>query len=351
MTMAKAMKATMATKTVDAVNGLAVELIETRWPGLTAMVTQICQQTPVSEGTTAVAKKLVLLMPQLSFRDVLTRGGWYRLGGVVDVHGDKIVDDLAEWAEAELAAHDDDLHALVEDYANSGCKVTRINGKTHYLVASTGALATDFVQIEIEELQEGISHDLFAEDDVPGSLEELIDPPRDKVKNATSKALNSPLGAPVYVLRRITDMADFVGRMRMQRPEPQIVHRFFDAWQSSSASYTTQFSNHWAVAVREYIDRYHQAILQATPVAAFNGLPPRFNSTLAPQGLSLHEALQHFDRQVGYPMAWFFHMLTTKVVPHAVANAVIDDVQNGFSYLPERDVKVVKDWLHRPYSF
>ena len=52
-----------------------------------------------------------------------------------------------------------------------------------------------------------------------------------------------------------------------------------------------------------------------------------------------------------YPMAWFFHMLTTKSVPHAVAGAVIDDVQAGFSYLPERDVKVIKDWLHRPYAF
>ena len=105
-------------------NGLAAELIETRWPGLSAMVAQICQQTPVSEGTLAVAKALAQRLPDLSFREVLTRGGWYRLGGVIDVTGNKIVDDLAEWAEAELAAHDDDLHALVEDYANSGCKVT-----------------------------------------------------------------------------------------------------------------------------------------------------------------------------------------------------------------------------------
>ena len=336
---------------MNTTNVLATELIELSWPGLTTMVAQVCQQTPVSEGTTAVAKELARLMPQLSFRDVLTRGGWYRLGGVLDVRGNKFADDLAEWAEAELAARNDDLHALIDDYAQSGFKATRINGKTHYLVASTGSLATEFVQIEIEELQEGISHALFTEDEVPASLEELIDPPRNNVKPAASKVMNSPLGAPVYALRRITDMAEFIGRMRAQRPEPQIVHRFFDAWQASSASLTTQFSNHWAVAVREYLDRYRQPILQATPVAAFNGLPPKFERVVAPQGLALYEALQHFDRQVGYPMAWFFHMLTTKVVPYPVANAVIDDVQAGFSYLPERDVTVVKDWLHRPYGF
>lgn len=35
----------------------------------------------------------------------------------------------------------------------------------------------------------------------------------------------------------------------------------------------------------------------------------------------------------------------------AVAQAVIEDVQSGFCYLPERDVKVLKDWMHRPYGF
>lgn len=44
-------------------------------------------------------------------------------------------------------------------------------------------------------------------------------------------------------------------------------------------------------------------------------------------------------------------MLTTQGVPHAVAQAVIDDSTNGFAYLPERDVGVLKDWLLKPYSF
>ena len=28
-----------------------------------------------------------------------------------------------------------------------------------------------------------------------------------------------------------------------------------------------------------------------------------------------------------------------------------DDVLGGFHYLPERDVKVLRDWLHRPFAF
>ena len=31
--------------------------------------------------------------------------------------------------------------------------------------------------------------------------------------------------------------------------------------------------------------------------------------------------------------------------------AVLDDMQSGFSYLPERDVQVVRGWLHRAYGF
>jgi len=309
-------------------------------------VAELCARVPVSVGASGLARELARIAPQWIFRDVLTRGGWYRLGGVIDDLGTPLSSDLAKWMEDELAAHDDDLHVLLDAYAESGLKATRIVGKTHYLVASTGRLAADFVQIEIEELQEIVGHELFS-GEAPGSLEELIDPPRAKVNQSVAL----PLGVPYFSLRRITDVAEFLKRMAAQRPEPQTVNRFFEAWQSSSAAYATLFSNHWVVAVREYLDRYHQSILQATPVAAVNGLPPKFESVYGARGLALHEALQRFDRQAGYPMAWFFHMLTTKTVPHAVAGAVVEDVQAGFNYLPERDVKVVRDWLHRPYGF
>jgi len=49
-------------------------------------------------------------------------------------------------------------------------------------------------------------------------------------------------------------------------------------------------------------------------------------------------------------MAWYFHMLTSKAVPHWVAQSVVEDALAGFAYLPQRDVDVVRGWLHRPYS-
>ncbi len=308
-------------------------------------IAEMCVRLPVSVGSSGLARELSALAPDLVFRDVLTRGGWYRLGGVISSDGQHVADDLAKWGEAELNRCGDDMHALFDAHAESGLQATRLIGRTHYLVAATGVGAEDFIQVEIEELQEVVSHPLFAGDE-PGSLEELFESP--SISGEASSG--QPVGLPFYSLRRVTDVSSFLNRMIDQKPEKQPVHRFFDAWQASSAGNTTHLSNHWVVAVREYLDRYRQVILQATPVAALNGMPPKFVSTYGAKGLALNEALQRFDRQAGYPMAWFFHMLTTKTVPHAVAHAVVDDVQTGFSYLPERDVKVLKDWIHRPYA-
>lgn len=320
-----------------------------QWASLTALVADLCERSPVAAGIGALARELShAALPgslELSFREILSRGGWYRLGGVVDGKDALLSRDLEHWAEAALAECDGDLHALADRHVDDALFATRFNGMTHYLVAATGNGAGDFIQVEIEELQEVLSHPLFADEAVPHSLEELLDPPGLRRSNAR------PLGAPFYTLRRVTDIAAFLARMRAQKPDPQPVHRFIAAWEASSAGQAAQFSNHWALAIREHLDRYRQPILQATPLVAINGEPPHFQGAFGAQGLALQAALNRFDRQAGYPMAWFFHMLTSKTLPHAVAFAVIEDVQSGFSYLPERDVKVLRDWIHRPYGF
>lgn len=172
-----------------------------------------------------------------------TQNQGVRHGGVIDHAGDFISSDLGQWAEGELAKHGGDFHAFAEQYEGQGLRATKLLGKTHYLVASTGSTAAEFLQVEIEELQEVVSHELFGGDD-PGSLEEL-------------------------------------------------------------AGASTLFSKHWVLAVREYIDRYHQPILQATPVAAVNGLSPKFASAFGARGMVLYEALQQFDRRLGWRSQWW----------------------------------------------
>lgn len=311
---------------------------------LARQLAEACVHIPVAQGPAALARELTRLAPELEFRTILSRGGWYRLGGVIDAQGRHLADDLERWVSEQLAMHDDDFPALAATHAAAGLHATRLNGKTHYWMARCGEGAADFIQLEIEELQEVISQQLFADDHVPASIEELVD------SRAACPGNPPTLGLPFYTLRRITAIADFLSAMRAQHPDPQPIHRFVSAWEQSSASHASAFSNHWIIALREHLDRYRQPVRSATPVAAINGVPPRFAGRYGARGLALAEALQHFDRQVGYPMAWFFHMLTTKRVPHAVAQVVIEDVQGGFHYLPDRDVQVVRDWLHRPYT-
>ena len=322
----------------------ALSLTTEKLNELSRALAELCVRSPVSAGCGALAREASTLVPGLSFRDVLARGGWYRLGGVVNAAGDRIAEDLETWAETELEKFNDDFGALHDHYVDQGLRSTHLTGKTHYLVATSGDSATDFIQVEVEELQEVISHPLFTDDNPPSSIDELVDPRGD-----TTPAI--PLGIPFYALRRVTDVADFIGRMAEQKPDPQPVHRFIEAWEKSSAGHVALFCNHWVLSVREHLDRYHQPILHASPAAALNGAPPRFELSFGVQGLALHEALQRFDKKLGYPMAWFFHMLTTKAVPHAVATAVINDLQSGFSYLPEKDAAIIKDWLYAPYGF
>ena len=317
------------------------------WTELSRKVAELCVRTPAAAGPTVLAREIAAFAPDLAFREVLSRGGWYRLGGIVDGSGKLVADDVEQWVASELAARDEDLGRLCDDYADSDFSATRLNGRTHYLVAASGPAATDFVQLEIEELQQVVCHKLFAADVPAASVEELVDPREEGPAGAVAQ----PLGAPFLALRRLTPMTDFLARMRAQKPEPQHIHRFIEAWERSSAGAATQFSNHWVVTVREHLDRYQQTLLNAAPVAALNGAAPKFSAGFGVLGTALHEALTRYDKAAGYPMAWFFHMLTVKSVTHALASVVIDDLQAGFHYLPDRDVAVVKEWLFKPYGF
>ncbi|MEY2632178.1 MAG: hypothetical protein RIR00_832, partial [Pseudomonadota bacterium] len=270
-----------------------------------------------------------------------SRGGWYRLGGVVDAQGQRLSDNLENWVETELDARDGDIAQLIDDYAGQTLYATRLVGQTHYLVTPTGDGSDDFLQLEIEDLQEVRAHQLFLDD--PATLEELIDPRKFSAKP-------QPLGLPCYAFRRIQHMGAFLKRMLAQKPEPAPIHRLLEDWSKSSAGHTSAFYNHWVIATREHLDRYHQPVFRAQPIATLDGEPPEFSAAPGSSGLKLQEALNHFDRETGYPLAWYFHMLTSKAVPHWVAQTVVEDALAGFAYLPQRDVDIVRSWLHRPYS-
>jgi hypothetical protein len=308
---------------------------------LAPAIIETCSKVAVSGGPGVLVKALRQALPEWKFRHAMSRGGWYRLGGIVDSQGQRIADNLEKWVETALDERDGDFAHLTEDFAGQTYYATRLLGQTHYLVASADDSTDGFLQLEIEDLQEMRAHRLFAND--PATLEELVDP-----RGGDEQAL--PVGLPFYNFRRILHIGAFLKRMLAQKAEPAAIHRMLEDWSKSSASHTSAYSNHWVIATREHLDRYHQSVFRAQPIATLAGEAPDFDAPAGSNGLPLSDALTHFDRGTGYPMAWYFHMLTTKAVPHWVAQAVVEDSLAGFAYLPQRDVDVVRSWLHRPYS-
>lgn len=308
---------------------------------LSPAIVETCARTAVSAGGTSLARALHGALPDWQFRHALARGGWYRLGGIVDGQGQRISDNLEQWVEDALDACDGDMQQLIDEHEGKTLYATRFVGQTHYLTATVGDAADDFLQLEIEDLQEMKVHQLFSNE--PTTLEELVDP-------RGGKDVPMPLGLPFYKLRRIQHIGAFLQRMLAQKPEPASIHRMLEDWSKSSAGSTSVYANHWVIATREHLDRYHQPVFRAQPIATLAGDPPEFDAAPESTGLKLQEALNRFDRAVGYPMAWYFHMLTTKAVPHWVAQSTVEDALAGFAYLPQRDVDVIRSWLHRPYS-
>lgn len=308
---------------------------------LSPAIIETCTRTSVAAGPSALVKALAAELPDWKFRHAFARGGWYRLGGVVDANGNRIADNLERWVEDALDARDGDIGQLIDDHADDTLYATRLVGQTHYLVAQEGDAHEAFLQLEIEDLQEVRAHRLFVND--PSTIEELVDP-----RLGDESFL--PLGLPHYTFRRIQHIGAFLRRMLQQKAEPAPIHRLFEDWSKTSAGATSSFCNHWVVATREHLDRYHQPIFRAQPIATLAGEPPEFEAAAGTSGLKLQEALQHFDRGAVYPMAWYFHMLTTKSVPYWVAQSAVEDALGGFAYLPQKDVDAIRHWLHAPYT-
>lgn len=308
---------------------------------LAPTIVETCAKVAVSGGPGTLVKALGAALPEWKFRHAVSRGGWYRLGGILDGIGQRVSDSLESWVQTAIDERDGDFHQLIDDFADQTLYATQLVGQTHYLVATASDDTDGFLQLEIEDMQEMRAHQIFVNE--PGSLEELVDP-----RGGADQP--QAVGLPFYTFRRIQHIGAFLKRMLAQKPEPASIHRMLEDWAKSSAANTSAFYNHWVIATREHLDRYHQPVFRAQPIATLAGEPPEFDADNGNSGLKLQEALIHFDRETGYPMAWYFHMLTTKAVPHWVAQTVVEDSLAGFAYLPQRDVDVVRGWLHHPYS-
>jgi hypothetical protein len=302
---------------------------------------EICAAADAEQGIAALEQTLQQLVPEAGLSCVLTRGNWHRPGGVVDAELNPISSNIRRWAEQESAG---DVDALIAGYADAGYLATQLSGKTHYFTVACGDGPADFIQLEIEELQEVTDRLLVAPDWYPDSLEDFLDP------LDCPRLEPLPVGQPCYRFRRVTPIARLLEEAGSGQRAFAALRRFLQDWGQSSAAEGEHFCRHWILALREYMDRDGEVRLTATPVTTFGGRLPDLPPGDALTGAELANAIHGYDRVVGYPFAWYFHMLSRKAENYQLAKAVLRDLMGAYAYLPARDLKVLREWEARSYA-
>ncbi len=301
-----------------------------------------CESCTVTAGHTQLFRELKSAAPELEFFLAFERGGWHRAGGVVDRDGSRLSGNLREWAQQELDEVSPDM-----DWPDNWMDLlaTRVDGRTVYFAASSGPRAWDFVQLELETLQEVVDRELFTEEFVPADIEEFLDPPHAK------RLEPKPIGDLRYRFHSVYHIAQLLEELDKSIGTNRRFARFLVDWENSRAAREARFCDQWLLRIFSYVDRFGEQKMEATPFSIREAVEFEPGEEL-PTGLQLGQALTEYDRKAGYPMAWFFHMLTDQKDLHVVATQVCRDHDVGkFAYLAEQDLSVVRAWYREPYCF
>ncbi len=305
---------------------------------------KICRHTLPDLDDDALLSKLQELNPAYPIRLAKTAEEWYRLGGIVDMAGNRIANDLVEWTERTFIECGKNLQTLIDHAREKKLIATRQTGNTLHFVIQTGRKAEQFIQIDIDKIHEMSDRLLVDEHNPPEDLEEFIDPLEPECIETFC------IGAARYSYRRKTDVAIFMDEINKYHIEEHPVHRFMEDWNRSSALQKAILSDDWIVRPFRHTGRFGEQIINVEIINTQQKNMPQLENISGKKGVSLHNLLTRFDRQAGYPFAWFFYMVKGKLVSTHSGIAAFKDISGDFSYLPERDVAVLKDWINTPYS-
>jgi len=305
---------------------------------------KICKHTLPDHNDELILAKLQSLNPDYPIRLARTGAEWYRLGGIVDMDGNRIANDLIEWTERTYIECGKNLQTLIDHAQEQKLIATRQTGNTLYFVIQTGSKAEQFIQIDIDKTHEMSDRLLVNEHNPPEDLEEFIDPLDPECIETFC------IGTSRYSYRRKTDVSIFMDEINKYHIKEHPVQRFMDDWNRSSAQQKAALCDDWIVRPFRHTGRFGEQIINVELINTQQKNVPQLDDINGKKGTSLHNLLTRFDRQAGYPFAWFFYMVKGKLVSPHSGVAVFKDISGDFSYLPERDVAVLKDWINTPYS-
>lgn len=307
-------------------------------------ITDCCKKIIPGQNDDLLLQKLQNLIPNHPIHLAFTGDEWYRLGGIVDMNGKRIAGDLIEWVERTFLECGQNLQALIDHAQQEKLIATKQTGKTLCFVVQTGTQAEDFTLIEIDKTHEVTDRMLVDETHPPEDLEELIDPLQPYCIES------SGLGHSKYTYRRKTDVKLFMEVINEHYPDEHPVQRFMDDWNRSSAGQKFRMSEDWIIRPYRHTGRFGEQIVNVEIINTHKTNLPHLEDFSGKKGSSLSNILTRFDRQAGYPFAWFFYMVKGKLVSTHSAESVFRDLSNDYAYLPERDEAILRDWIAQPYN-
>lgn len=303
----------------------------------------LCKHLIPGTDDTSLLEKIQAVIPDLPVRLAKTGDEWYKIGGVVDAEGNRISNDLIEWVEHTFLESGQNLQTLIDYIRDRKLIATRRVGRTLYFAIETGTRAEQFILLEIDKTQEVADHLLLNEEALPDDLEDIIDP-------LTPAPIESyHFGRSRYQYRRKTDIELFVETIEQHHGAEDPVLRFINDWNRCTASKHV-FCRDWLIRPYQHTGRYGEQIVKAEIVNLQTQPMPHLEDMVGKHGDTLRNLLSRFDRQAGYPFAWFFYMVKGKLVSPHSGEAVYHDITGDFAYLPQRDEAVLKDWIASPYK-
>lgn len=308
------------------------------------LLARLCKHALPSQNDELLLQKIQQAFPATPVHLAKTGDEWYNIGGVVTQDGKRVAGDLIEWTERTFIECGKNLQTLIDYALEQNLIATRQTGVTLYVVAKTGKRAEEFVLIEIDKTHEASDRLLVSSEFPPEDLEDFIDPLEPE------RIESYCFGNSRYAYRRKTDIALFMEELRQRHVGLHPAQRFMDDWNRSSAGQTNTFSDDWIIRPYQHTGRYGEQILNAEIINTQPNKLPHLEDIAGKKGNNLNNLLIRFDRQAGYPFAWFFYMVKGKLVTPHTGEAVYRDISKDFAYLPERDAAVLKDWIAEPYS-
>ena len=307
-------------------------------------ITKCCKKIIPGQTDDFLLDKLQSLVPDYPIRLALTGDEWYQLGGVVDMDGQRVASDISEWAERTYLECGQNLQTLIDYSIEQKLIATKLTGRTLYFIVQTGDRAEDFTLIEIDKIQEVSDRMLVDERRPPEDLEDFIDP-------LQSFCIESfGYGHSRYLYRRKTDVKLFMEVINQRYPNEHPVQRFMDDWNRSSAGQKHRMSDDWIIRPYRHTGRFGEQIVNVELINTNRNNLPHLENFSGKKGSALCNVLNRFDRQVGYPFAWYFYMVKGKLVSTHSADSVYRDISGDFAYLPQRDEAILRDWIASPYN-